>query len=265
MKYHFMAGLPRSGSTLISSILNQNPYVHSEGMSPLSDLIMNAYRTVTSNYFKEECDRTYRGLYQRQELLAGMFDTFYNNAPSQVTDVIDKNRTWMLQDRWAAIQWVFGEPKIIFPVRDIEQVAKSYIRIHLDNGYSLEESEAIVFGKGYPLAAPVASVALGKARGVGLFVHYDDLIANPKEQMDRITTYLKLPEWDYQFYDIENSLPEADWLHLRGMLEIRPKIEKRAYEVEISDNAKFMIQMMNEVLDNPDSEHGIDFIRKNGV
>ena len=265
MKYHFMAGLPRSGSTLISSILNQNPYVHSEGMSPLSDLIMNAYRTVNSDYFSEECARTYRGLYHRQELLASMFDNFYNNVPSQVTDTIDKNRAWMLQDRWAAIQWLYGDPRVIVPVRDVEQVAKSYIRIHMENDYTQEQAEEIVFGKGYPLAAPVASVALAKARGVGLFIDYDDLVANPKEQIDRITTYLNLPEWDYQFYDIENPLPEADWLHLRGMLEIRPKIEKRAYEIELSDNAKFAIQMMCEVLDNPDSEHGIDFIRRNGV
>ena len=265
MKYHFMGGLPRSGSTLISSILNQNPYVHSEGMSPLSDLIMNAYRTVESSAFAEEAARTHRGLYHRQELLAGMFDTYYNNVPREVTDVIDKNRAWMLQDRWAAIQWVFGCDKIILPVRDVEDVAKSYIRIHMDNDYTQEQAEEIVFGRGYPLAAPVASVALAKARGIGLFIHYDDLVANPKEQIDRITTYLRLPEWDYQFYDIENSFPEADWLHLRGMLEIRPKIEKRAYEVELSDNAKFTIQMMNEVLDNPDSEHAIDFIRKNSV
>jgi hypothetical protein len=27
--YHFLAGLPRSGNTLLSALLNQNPIIHS--------------------------------------------------------------------------------------------------------------------------------------------------------------------------------------------------------------------------------------------
>ena len=33
--YHFLAGLPRSGNTLLSAILNQNPDIYSTPLSPL--------------------------------------------------------------------------------------------------------------------------------------------------------------------------------------------------------------------------------------
>jgi len=46
-----MAGLPRSGSTLLKSLLNQNPEVHTEPVSPVMELMYwndHYLRTVNS-------------------------------------------------------------------------------------------------------------------------------------------------------------------------------------------------------------------------
>ena len=37
--FHFLSGLPRSGSTLITSLLNQNPQIHASTNSPVLDTI----------------------------------------------------------------------------------------------------------------------------------------------------------------------------------------------------------------------------------
>ena len=37
-KVYFISGFPRAGNTLLSSILNQNPNIHSTGHSFLPDL-----------------------------------------------------------------------------------------------------------------------------------------------------------------------------------------------------------------------------------
>jgi sulfotransferase len=37
--YHFLAGLPRTGNTLLSSILNQNPTIYSSPLSPVSEML----------------------------------------------------------------------------------------------------------------------------------------------------------------------------------------------------------------------------------
>ena len=53
-KYYFMAGLPRSGSTLLKSIINQNPDVHTEPVSPILELTHynNKYYADSEQYLK---------------------------------------------------------------------------------------------------------------------------------------------------------------------------------------------------------------------
>ena len=38
-KFHFISGLPRSGSTLLAAILNQNPRFRAGMTSPLADIM----------------------------------------------------------------------------------------------------------------------------------------------------------------------------------------------------------------------------------
>ena len=47
--FYFMAGLPRSGSTLLSSILNQNPRFYSGPSSPVLGAMYAVEETFTSN------------------------------------------------------------------------------------------------------------------------------------------------------------------------------------------------------------------------
>ena len=48
-KFFFISGLPRTGSTLLSSILYQNPLIHAEGNSPLCQLMWDNYVSCLSN------------------------------------------------------------------------------------------------------------------------------------------------------------------------------------------------------------------------
>ena len=45
-KYHFITGLPRSGSTLLTSILNQNPRFHSSITDPLATFVKGMLDTL---------------------------------------------------------------------------------------------------------------------------------------------------------------------------------------------------------------------------
>ena len=46
--FYFMAGLPRAGSTLLKSIIDQNPNVHTEPVSPVKELMYH-----TEQYIKQ--------------------------------------------------------------------------------------------------------------------------------------------------------------------------------------------------------------------
>ena len=44
--YYFLAGLPRSGNTVLSSILNQNPLIYSSPLSPISEILYQYETTI---------------------------------------------------------------------------------------------------------------------------------------------------------------------------------------------------------------------------
>ena len=48
-KYYFMGGLPRSGSTLLSSILNQNPRFYSGPSSPVLGAMVSTHDNFLQN------------------------------------------------------------------------------------------------------------------------------------------------------------------------------------------------------------------------
>jgi len=48
-KFFFISGLPRTGSTLLSSILYQNPLIHAEGNSALCQLMWDNYISCLCN------------------------------------------------------------------------------------------------------------------------------------------------------------------------------------------------------------------------
>ena len=45
---HFISGLPRSGSTLLSAILRQNPKVHAHITSPVGSLLLGALHEMSA-------------------------------------------------------------------------------------------------------------------------------------------------------------------------------------------------------------------------
>ena len=108
--YYFISGLPRSGSTLLSGILKQNPEFYADISSPVEaltgssiDIISGAENnfTVTEN--------------QRKNLLYGIFDGYYQHIKKPV--IFDTSRSWTKKTN--SLQLLFPYTKILCPVRDI--------------------------------------------------------------------------------------------------------------------------------------------------
>ena len=69
-RYHFISGLPRSGSTLLAGILRQNPRFRAGMSSPVSGLVHGVLAQVSAgSEFGAVVDRPLR-----QRLLKGLFD-----------------------------------------------------------------------------------------------------------------------------------------------------------------------------------------------
>src|SRR3974390_3527475 len=86
---HFISGLPRSGSTLLSAILRQNPAFHAAMTSPVGALYMALERAMSRN---NETSIVLNAA-QRRAILHGVFAGYYHET-CPTTLIFDTNRLW---------------------------------------------------------------------------------------------------------------------------------------------------------------------------
>lgn len=238
-QFYFMAGMPRSGSTLLISILNQNPSLYGTPTSPLLDLLFlneMAWRqcpSVIANPMPEQ--------------LVGISEAIINGCWQHVPQniIIDKHRAW--GKNLHAIQHIFGKkPKVIVTVRDVPSVIASFIRLLRESNTSPTYIDQILLDKKLALTDmnradvlwnefiqdPWVSfkMAWEHDKSSLLLVDYDRLMTDKQQVMKEVYQFLELPEFEHDFNNIQNQTADDDLLAwgLEGLHTIRPKLEKTA-------------------------------------
>ena len=72
--YHFISGLPRSGSTLLAAILRQNPAVHANISSPVGAMV----NTILGDMSAGNESAIFFNQAQREAVLRGLFTNYYD-------------------------------------------------------------------------------------------------------------------------------------------------------------------------------------------
>lgn len=232
-KYYFIAGLPRSGSTVLSSILNQNPSFSAAVTSPLLQLTRNIYEVVVSNkefdsFFNEEISKN---------ILKGLFDSYYSLNDKEI--IFDTNRMW--PNMMYLLKNLYPYTKIILCVRDIPWVLDSLENLRNKNALSIPTiypagvdlnvysrshylmSETNTVGSAYQA---IKSIMTGPFSEDIMFVEYDELCKNPNGMLKAIYNFIEQPFYQHDFNNVETSFDEYDSnLRIKNMHSTRKKIE----------------------------------------
>lgn len=208
---HFLSGIPRSGSTVLAAILNQNPQTHVSTTSGLVHALDGLANTWHSAGLLNENDKDRTKLAQT---MRGMIDAFYEDSPAPV--IIDKGRGWPIPVIMSAMTQVLGQkPKIIATVRSVPDCMASFIRVakpeNLDDFiYSGQLADH--------LKAAYISLQSGYEYDPECFclVEYEDLLSEPKATLQRIHDFLGLPDFAYDFNAIDGSSVKEDDENLHG-------------------------------------------------
>lgn len=241
---HFIAGLPRSGSTLLSSLLNQNPRFYSGPSSPVIGTMMQIQRDLINN----ELYIAYPKPQQATELVASVASHYYSDVNKPV--VFDKNRSWT--NNFGMITGFLSyNPKIICPVRDVSEILTSFITMHRRNPYEVNGKinfiDEMLIKSNIPLTDDNRCQFLAGPNGIlgqsytGMqqlvmegkqrfmhFVEYSDLMSNPQETMQRLYDFLEEPYFEHDFENIQNIHREDDAriYGLADMHEVRSQLGK---------------------------------------
>jgi sulfotransferase len=234
-KVHFVAGLPRSGSTLLSALLRQNPRFHAAVTSPVAALVQALQQKMCGNsefasFFDDR---------RRADLLRGLFDAYYGQDTSRQVH-FDTNRTWT--GKMALLEELFPDSRVICCVRDVGWIIDSIERMLNKN--PLQYSRIFDFKPGSSVYAR-ADILMNPDSGlIGhawstlreawfgdlarrlIIVRYDQLAADPKRVLDGIYAELGEPPFAHQFTDIDYDEPAYDAdLGLPGLHKVHSKVE----------------------------------------
>ena len=232
---HFLSGLPRSGSTLLGSLLAQNKNVYVTPTSPVLDLLCftnEAFNRLNNNYtYKETID---------VDIYKAIIDTYYGQYTEQV--IIDKHRGWP-RNVLPAMKCVTPYPKIVCTHRPISEIITSYIVLmnkqkgdnFVDNHLIQKripittEARAKCLWENY-ISDPYNSLrhGLDNHKGHIHLVSYDEIISSPSDTIYRINSFLDLDTIENNYDNIQNVCAEekdAAW-GLNDLHSIRPMLNK---------------------------------------
>jgi sulfotransferase len=140
-QYFFLAGLPRSGNTLLSSILNQNPDIQVSANSLISEIFYYGVSLQFNEVFQNFPD--YDSL---ENYLRSIFDSYYQNWDAKY--IIDRG-PWGTENNLNILENLFGDDiKIICTVRDITEILASFIKLNpkwIDNQITEQLNSGVRF------------------------------------------------------------------------------------------------------------------------
>ena len=233
--FHFISGLPRSGSTLLAALLLQNPRFHAGMTSPVGTLFTGMLNQFSAgSEFGPVIDQP-----MRRRLLRGLFDAYYADQADKAV-VFDSNRMWCA--KLPAILDLFPTAKVIACVRDVAWVMDSIERLYRSNPYentklfvddverntvysrvdTLAQRNRLV---GYPWAA-LKEAYYGEQASSLLVIEYELLAQAPEKVLRLVYAFIGETWFPHDFENVHYDAPAFDEaLGLVGLHRVRPVIK----------------------------------------
>ena len=240
--YNFISGLPRSGSTLLTSILNQNPKFYSNISDPLyaytKALIQETSSGVGNKALVNDKKLT--------NIIEGVFNSYYSDVNKEI--IFNTNRYWTSDT--AILNTLFNNKwKMLVCVREVPWILDSFEKIVSKSSYSLkplynykdldnvyDRSSALMGG--YPEIQGTVMMALkGLSQFIAsqdghkaLYIEYDALASEPEKVLKAVYEYLEEPYFKHDFnnvgknYDDYDTATKIDKLHtVQNKVKFKPR------------------------------------------
>lgn len=238
----FLSGLPRSGSTVLTSLLNQHPEMYATTTSPVMGMITNFGVNWEGQVIHQIEDKNDQ---QKKDMQRSMLSSAHSHFDKPI--IIDKNRGWPLKIK--LLEELLGKkPKIICTVRDIPSILSSFITLVNKNPNDNFVDNQLK-QNGFAINNVNRCRVLWRAGTVGEswqclksgyqfdksclhIISYDNIIGNPIEVMKGIEDFLEIDHFEYDINNLK-TMEEKDEFHgLKGLHDIRPSLKKTSLPPE---------------------------------
>lgn len=243
--FFFMAGLPRSGGTLISSILNQNPDVYVSPQSTLPNTLGAAYNQYQSDENKDS-DQS-KNIFNVMEMI---IPTFYSSRPEKY--VVDRHFSWLEPHPYVILEnHVKNNIRVICPVRSVLEILASWNRLcekDPKNAYDIEirKTDRTKLPMADKRANYFMRIGGGILDGIEnmkrvlypqfkdniMLVDYEVLMQDTKRTIDAIYSFLEVKHYNHDLNNLSTPHTYNDTWGVKGHHEVKPSIKQEQYDLE---------------------------------
>lgn len=236
MRFLFISGLPRSGSTLLSALLRQNPRITAGVTSPVYGMLKALQRSMANTEYAPFLTEE-----RRREVLRSVVNGYYKEQIEAANDsiIIDTNRAWT--SRLPLLKSLYPDSAVICCVRDplwiIDSIERMLDRNPLytsaifrnlpaENIYErakllMNHDAGLV---GFPLNS-LKEAFFGPFSRQLILINYDNLASKPESTIASLYEELGEPCWNHVFDKVEYQENEFDdVLAMPGMHTVRPVV-----------------------------------------
>lgn len=231
-KYHFISGLPRSGSTLLVSILNQNPRFFAEIQNPLYEMINNAFNVAHHDNTAKITVPPER----MKNAFNGLIDGYYSKIDKEI--IFNVSRGWTGGVEY--LNALNSDFKIICMVREYISILNSFEHLFKTRGFNYtpiyKNNIANVYIRTNQLGQDgfvknaynsLREAYFGPFRKNLLIVEYNELVDDPVDTMERIYDFIGEDTYEHNFDEVGCSFKEYDYQLGLDLHTIRPQIKNR--------------------------------------
>lgn len=245
-----MAGLPRSGSTLLSAILNQNPKIYVSERTDLLEMIYILEKEIPTF----ESFQTGIEIKGYENVLKSIGNSFYRDKTQPI--IIDNNRAWGTPYNFRLASLLNKNIKIICPIRPILEILTSFILLARKNPKSNFIDKSMKNSDFYPynyrniddarcewLMRPNGQLEMSLLAMMNCknkpesyyFLEYNDFICKPKESIDNIYRFLDLDNYEHFYSKIKytNNKNDSQYYGIPDLHKVRKTIQKISVEPEL--------------------------------
>lgn len=231
-EFFFISGLPRSGSTLLSAILRQNPEFYADITSPVQGLVESTINVITESENNHLVDED-----RRKQIIKDLVNAYYKAVTPNT--VFDTSRGWT--SKTSLLKDLYPQTKIICCVRDLAWILDSFERIAAKNslyGATLTDDESrqtvttrcdalMDVKKEGQVVKPYYFLEEGLLLNPDMIMlmEYESLCKKPESVMREIYEFINKPYYEHDYKNVEYDNEVFDKaLNMKSLHTVRKEV-----------------------------------------
>ena len=229
----FLVAQPRSGNTLFTSIMNQNPEIACTPNSITLEIMKDLFLLKNTDVFLNYPDHK-----SLDNVLDSVFDNYYKDWPQPI--IIDRGPV-MTIGNFQLMQKHFKKPfKCIVILRDLMDVLASYMKWYTENPDAFpnkynckndEEKLMMIMNKDGAVAKELEAIKNSyNYKDMCHYVKYDDMVTNPEKTFTDLYQFLGIKPFKHSFQDLKqvevNGMKYDDTIVGKNMHKIKKVVRK---------------------------------------